>query len=286
MDENRPGFHLKAPGASGSGGSMRLPGRGSFPGLDDRLVEPEATRDEMVGGRRVVASPALGPHATRHTRLDYLVLAHIVAGFEAATDQLTRHDEKSDFATDTCVYRSGIDPATGERYLEELAFEVVSEQGLGLVTEKARRMQRRGVRRIFAVFVKGPRQVCEWSAGKDCWLELEPGARIEDPCLVKPLAVAALLDAAAADNAVAEALLAKGNPVLRQREEAVRRQAEETGRAAGAARTLLRILASRGLELSEAERRKIQRCRDLDRLDRWVDLALTAVSTSEVLGGS
>lgn len=290
MDENRPPYHLKAPGPSGSGGSMRLPGRGSFPGLDDRLVEPEVTREEVVGGRRLVASPAKAPHAIRHTRLDYLVSAYMAPGFEAATDQLTRHDESSDFATDTCIYQSGIDPATGDRHLEELAFEVVSQQGLGLVTEKARRMHRRGVRRIFAVFVKGPRQVCEWSAAEDGWRSLELDAVIEDPCLVKPLVLAALLDAAAADNAVAEALAAKGNPVLRQREAAARaegrREGLAEGKAEGKAEAILQALAARGFAVSTAQRKKILGCQSLDQLDIWFDRALVAASTREVLAGS
>jgi len=40
-----------------------------------------------------------------------------------STELLTRAGPRSDFATDTCVCRSGIDPRTGSRYLEELAFE-------------------------------------------------------------------------------------------------------------------------------------------------------------------
>ena len=44
---------------------MRLPGRGSFPRVDDHLVEAEVTRDEIIGGQRVVASPAEWPHATQ-----------------------------------------------------------------------------------------------------------------------------------------------------------------------------------------------------------------------------
>ena len=58
MDEkNHPGYSFKAPGSAGSG-PMRLPGRGPFPGVDDHLVVPEVTRDEIIGGRRVVAMPA------------------------------------------------------------------------------------------------------------------------------------------------------------------------------------------------------------------------------------
>ena len=140
-------------------------------------------------------------------------------GYGAAVDLLTRHDEESDFARDTCVYKEGVDPETGTRYLEEIAFEVVSEQNEEYVSEKAGGMHRRGVRRIFAVFVKSPR-VCEWSPENQSWRLLDPDSWIEDPCLVAPLSVAALLDAALADDAVVRALAAKGNPEIQRREAA------------------------------------------------------------------
>ena len=53
--------------------SMRLPGRGDFPRLDDHLVVPEVTRDEVIKGRRVVAHPALPPHGDQHSELDFVV---------------------------------------------------------------------------------------------------------------------------------------------------------------------------------------------------------------------
>jgi hypothetical protein len=293
MDERRHGYQLKAPGSSGAG-SLRLPGRGAFPNVDDHLVEPEVTRDEIIGGRRVVALPAEAPHADRQTQLDYVLRAHVAPGYQAATDLLTRHDVDSDFASDTCVRRAGTDPETGTRYLEELAFEVVSEQNERLVGDKAPRMQRRGVRRIFAIFIKKKQRVCEWSAESQSWQLLDPASQIEDRCLVKPLAVAALLDAAAADKAVAEALLAQGNPVLVEREAAARHagvvqgaaQGEAEGKAKGllqrSAEAILAVLEARGIAVSAAERQKIRRCRDLERLDRWLRRAALASSAGEV----
>ncbi|HEY0556445.1 MAG TPA: hypothetical protein VGG20_19480 [Thermoanaerobaculia bacterium] len=276
MDENRKGYQLKAPGAP-SGAPRHLPGRGSFPRVDDRLVEAEVTRDEMIGGRRIVASPASPPHALQHTRLDYVLQAHVAPGYMAATDLLTRHDIESDFASDTCIYKAGVDPATGVRYLEEIAFEVVSEQNQRWVSEKAKRMHRRGVRRIFTVWVK-TQQVCEWSAETEAWSPLDAGLSITDPCLVAPVAVAALLDAALADNAVVRALAAKGNPVLRQRES----EAEARGKAEGRASATLRVLESRGIAVSPEQRQEILGCRDLDRLDRWLSRAALVSSTEEI----
>src|SRR5436309_3387463 len=99
MDETRTRPGLQALGYSRSGSALRLPGREPFPGLENRLVQPEVTRDEMLGGRRVVAFPAERPHATQHTRLDYVLNAPVAPGYLAATDLLTRHDTESDFAT-------------------------------------------------------------------------------------------------------------------------------------------------------------------------------------------
>jgi hypothetical protein len=281
MDENRRGYSLKAPGPPGSGSSFRLPGRGAFPGVDEHLVQPEVTRDEIVGGHRIVASPAQPPHAIQHTRLDYVLQAHVAPGYIAATDLLTRHDQESDFASDTCIYREGIDPATRTRYLEEIAFEVVSEQNEKWVTEKARRMHRRGVRRIFTIWVKA-RKVCEWSAGSESWQSLETGARIEDSCMVKPLAVPALLDAGMADNAVVEALAVKGNPALQQREAAAEAKGEAKGRAEGLAGAVLHLLESRGIAVGDVLRQEISACRDLDRLNQWLLQAARATSAEDL----
>lgn len=278
MDEKRAAYSLRAPGRIASAPALRLPGRGPFPDVDDHLVEPVVTRDEIIGGLRVVASPAEEPHATRHTDLDYLVRAHVAPGYTTAADLITRFDEDSDFATDVAVFKKGIDPETGGRHLEEVVFEVVSRQNRGLVGKKAVRMHRRGVRRIFTVWLR-KQQVCEWCSETESWRPMEAGAQIEDPCLVKPLAVAALLDAAPADDAVVEALAAKSNPMILKREAA----AEARGRTEGVAASLLEVLEARGLSVSAAQRQEILGCHDLERLNRWLRHAIRASSTEELL---
>ena len=278
MDENDKSYSLKAPGSPGSGSPLRLPGRGPLPGVDDRLVEPEVTRDEIIGGRRVVAMPAEKPHSTQQGLLYSVLQYHLAPGYVGGVEMLTRQDVDSDFAADACLLKDGIDPATGGRYLEELAFEVVSKQATRSVSEKAARMHRRGVRRIFAVFIKGEKRVCEWSPGSRSWRLLDPDSYIEDPCLVKPLAVAALLDAALAANAVVEALAAQGNPEIRKLEAAAR--------AEGEAESILKLLKARGIALSEAQRQVILSCRDLARLDRWLVRATLASSADEVMSES
>jgi len=274
MDEKRAAYELRAPG-----GAVYLPGRADFPRLDDHLVVPEVTRDEIIKGRRVVAMPALAPHGDQNSELDFVLRGLVAPGYQVSTDLLTRVAKDSDFASDTSIRRKGEDPATGTRYLEEIVFEVVSTQSERDVRDKAEEMQGRGVRRIFAVFVKGPRRVCEWSPKSRRWQPLDGGTRIEDPCLVTPLAVSALLDAALADNAVVEALIAKKNPVLLNREAA----AAAEGRAKGKAESILKFLEARGIAVSQAQREEILRCNDLERQDRWSLRAAVAASADELI---
>jgi predicted transposase YdaD len=84
------------------------------------------------------------------------------------------------------------------------------------------------------------------------------------------LAVAALLDAAAAKIAVVKGLAAQGNPELQRREAEARSEAKAEGRAEGKAEGILNLLTARGVAVNEAQRQEILRCRDLDRLDRWL----------------
>jgi hypothetical protein len=191
---------------------MSLPSNRT-PGVDDHLVVPETTRDEIVRGRHVIAMPALPPHADRHCEVDYVIRAHTAEGYITASDLLTRVGPNSNFATDTSIRRAGIDPATGQRYLEELAFEVVSEQSNRDMRERAEDLTARGVRRVIAVFVKRG-EVREWSRERNDWITLSLDGVLEDPTLARPVTVRALLDAGAADDEVIDALDAKGNPRL------------------------------------------------------------------------
>ena len=223
MDPKPPSGEMwLAPPPSGSAGALRLPAR-EPPPLDEHLVQPETTRDQLVRGRKVLAMPSLPPHGDRHFKLDYVIGAHVREGYVGSTDLLTRSAETSDFATDTCIRRAGIDPRTGQRHLEELAFEVVNEQSLRDITEQAEDLTARGVRRLVAIFVKKG-EVCEWSPQTGKWKKLDPEGTFTDPTLARPLRVKELLDAAEADNAVVRALVAKGNPVIAEVRNEGRRQ--------------------------------------------------------------
>lgn len=264
MDEKRSG--------------MRLPGRGSSPAVDDHLVVPEVTRDEIIAGRKVVAFPAEAPHGDKQVDLDSLLQFHVAPGYVVSADLITRFAVDSDFASDSCVRREGTDPSTGRRYLEEIAFEVVSTQSERNAAEKAQVMHRGGVRRIFGVWVKGRRKVCEWSVEDERWNPLEEESQIEDRCLGAPLPVKALLDAALVRKAVVQALEIQGDPAVQELKEA----AKAVGTARGIAESILAVLEARGITVSPEQREEILGCSDLDRLKRWLrEAALPTTAETE-----
>lgn len=55
-----------------------------------------------------------------------------------------------------------------------------------------------------------------------------------------------------------------------------------TGKAAGEASAILRVLGKRGLVISDAQREKILACIDIPTLESWLDKAVTAASTDEL----
>lgn len=253
VDPKPPPYRYKiAPSAPSVAAEVRLPGAEAWPRVDDHRVAPE-TRQELVRGHTMQAVPANPPHADRHCQLDYVIRGSVAEGYVSATDLLTRASEDSDFATDTCVRRRGIDPATGTRWLEELAFEVVAEQSRRQVTLRAEALSARGVRRVVALFVKTG-EVCEWSPEDGAWRPLDPEGTVVDPALARPLPVRALLDGAAADDAVARALRAKDNPVLASLEAA----GVERGRRQGIERGIEAACELLGITLGPSHRAQIR----------------------------
>ena len=272
---------------------MSSPSAGEpLPALDDRIVHP-GSRFEVLDGQLIAAPPANPPHATRHFSLAYVLGAHVGDGHIGAVDMLMQSDGRSDFAPDASIYPAG-EAEGGGRKLKELAFEVTSEQALSVPTEKTRKLIARGVRRVFCILVK-ERRVLEWSRPTDNWSPLPSTATIDDPCLVRPLRVAALLDAATADDEVAEALARKHNPVIeRIRAEGVekgraegvekgRAEGVEKGRAEALVTAITTLLDARGIPASAAALDRLRACRDEAKLIACLRSAATDASAENAL---
>jgi Uma2 family endonuclease len=253
--------------------SLGIDARTELPPVDEHIVVPECGY-EIDDGEVVLVPPSHEPHATCHSKLQWLLEAHKAAEFDVACDMLTRISETSDRAPDASVYPRARDPRTGGRQLEHLAFEVVSTESLGDAARKAAGLVGRGVRRVFAVDVKR-RRVLEWAPGRERWTELDGAATISDPALVTPLPVQALLRDAEADYAVGRALVIKRNPAIEE--------ARQESKAKGRAEAIIEVLASRGLVLSAHEQEQILGERDPARLGRWLARVATCESTAELL---
>ncbi|HEX4419907.1 MAG TPA: Uma2 family endonuclease [Kofleriaceae bacterium] len=251
-----------------------------LPAIDDRLVVPE-TRYEMFDGELVYVSPADPPHGERHLQLAALIEAHTGPAFEAAADLLTRTSKKDDIAPDISIYPDAPDPLSGGRQLEHLAFEIVSTGSLGHAARKAAKLSVRGVRRVFAIDVERSRAL-EWSAELGTWSLLDAAGRIEDAALEVPLPVEAMIHAAKADDAIARALLAKGNPVFVQKLAEGRAEGVAEGRAEGLAEAVIMVLTARDLALDEAIRQRILDEHDAPRLERWIVRAMSCATVAEL----
>jgi Uma2 family endonuclease len=274
-----------------------------IPAVDDNLA-PLETRYEVWNGELVYVSPANPPHGELHAKVIALLEAHAARKYKVACDLLTRVSEDSDIAPDVSVYPAAPDPKTGGRQLEELAFEIVSTSRLGRTGERAAKLARRGVRRVFAIDVKRARAL-EWSRKLGRWTPLDPDGHISDRTLATPLPIRTLIRAGYVNDSVARALIAKRNPVVqqaraqdraagerqgfakgqRQGQRQGRRQGYAEGQQQGLARsvsvlreTILAILRERGVALRPAERKRILAEQDLDRLQRWCQRAVTCTS--------
>ncbi|MBK9263550.1 MAG: Uma2 family endonuclease [Polyangiaceae bacterium] len=252
-----------------------------FPPVDEHLVQPEAeARYEMIRGRKVSAMVALLPHAKAQGRLAFLTAPHVRPGYSMSTELLTRASEKSDFGTDVCVCRDGTDPATGSRYLEEISFEVVNEQRLRDVTDKAEDLIHRGVRRVFAIFVK-TNQVAEWSKDEGKFVPLNEDGVIEDKLFIRPIAVRALIDFAEGENEVARALITKGNAEIVKLKEDAHKKGLDEGHKKGVHDTFCRLLRLRFGNVPDAVQQRID-VASIEELERWTERLFVATSLDDV----
>ncbi len=183
-----------------------------MPAVDDHLATPN-TREEWFDGELRFTEPAEPPDADCKAGVCYVIRGCAAQGYAVTKDLLTRVDVNSDFGTGISVLRSGNDPRTGRRYLEEICFEVGAQDKLDHFGARAVKLLNRGVRRCFVVLPR-EQEVREWAPDAKAWVPLAPEEAITDPALTLPLPVVALLDRDAADGAVFLSLWQKRTPAL------------------------------------------------------------------------
>jgi hypothetical protein len=259
------------------GSATTPPNWSHLPAVDERLVMPE-TRYEIEDGRVQYVAPADELHASRHAKLSALLEAHAHPDFDVAVDMLTRTSATNDFAPDASVFPRERDPNTGMRQIERLAFEIVSTERLAHTAEKARKLIERGVGRVFAIDVER-RRALEWSIVLETWQMLATDGKISDLAFAVPLPIEALVSASSADDAVAAALIAKGNPVI----ESTVAKGKAKGRAEGQTQSILGVLRARGLEVTDELSEKILACSDMEKLTKLLEAAVMAQSADELL---
>jgi hypothetical protein len=264
----------------------------NLPDIDDRLATPGQPY-EVIDGKWVHVAPADPPHAEAHADLAALIAVYVTPAFRGAIDMLTRTSETDDIAPDVSIYPRAPHPITGRRQLEHLVFEIVSTETLRHAGRKAVSLLGRGVRRVFAIDVERSR-VLEWSTWLAGWSVLAPGGVIEDLVFVKPLPLAALLDTALRDDAVARVLIAKKNRVIeairaRDRAESFARGKAEgdaeghaRGVAEGQATSIVGLLDYRRIALTADVRDRILSERDEEQLQRWFAIAVVCISAAEL----
>ena len=284
-------------GAAGRRPAKRRSRQSGLPDVDERLVMPE-TRFEVLDGTVELVAPSDEPHGSRHSKISALLEAYAASGYDVASDMLTRTSAKNDLAPDASVFPATRDPLTGGRQIEELAFEVLSTERLGHAAKKARALTARGVRRVFAIDVERKRALV-WSATTNTWEILSLDSAIEDCALALPLPLRALVEAMSADDAVAQALLVKKNPVItralagaerkgkaegrREGKAEGRREGERKGALKGAIKTLLAVLEARGLKVRKKHETQIRSTDKEAVLAAWIVRAVTCASVDELL---
>lgn len=248
-----------------------------FPAVDERLVAPGCGY-EIEDGEIVRWEHADEVQGVIRCALGALLCAHRATGREAGVNLLTRVTERDDFASHACVWPSALDPVTGGRQIEELAFYVLSTERLARAARKAGKLAARGVRRVFALDVV-KQHAFEWSRELGTWALLPPTGAIGDPALAVALPVGALFDRDAAELATVRAYRAMRDPEFLAEREAGR----EEGRKRGRVEMLRRQLVHRfgALERSLDDRLAAA---SIAELDRYLERLLTAETAAAVFG--
>ena len=154
---------------------------------------------------------------------------------------------------------------------------------------KIRELLDAGTQIIWVVRLEGLRRVEVHQADEPMRLA-HAGDELTAPGILRnPVPVAALYDWRTAEGVTLRNLLQKQgfqdlDDVLEKGRKEGRSEGREEGELHARRSVLLEMIDDRGLELDEAQRHRIEECRDLDQLKVWFKRSLTAESTADILG--
>jgi hypothetical protein len=120
---------------------------------DDDRDKTEARSE----ARRKPASPSAAPesalHGQPHGHVYFVLHTYVATGYELDVAALTREPAGRALGSDIRVRRNGIDPRTGDRFVEEMAFAVESQRpdASAVIAAHVEALLARGVRRIFTL---------------------------------------------------------------------------------------------------------------------------------------
>jgi hypothetical protein len=119
-------------------------------------LAPDQDIDASTGRSRPAprtAGPGNALHGQPHGHVYFVLHTYVAAGYELDVAALAREPSGPALGSDIRVRRNGIDPRTGERFVEEMAFAIESqrpEAGEVIATHVAALLAR-GVRRVFTL---------------------------------------------------------------------------------------------------------------------------------------
>jgi Uma2 family endonuclease len=209
-------------------------------------------------GQLVNAAPAGPAHAEIHVALVALLVASVKPSHKVYVDMFTNLGTvpKKELAPDISMvaHYEQDEP----RPLEEVVVEICSTQPLADAERKLRKFANRGVRKLWCLPLS-KQTVWQWDHKIDTLRILPSVGDLEDELLVRQLPLNVLLTTTLQDSEIAQALLAKDNPVLEQN----RNEGIQLGRKEGvqSMRAAIQVIAELvGIILDDIHQTQLERC--------------------------
>lgn len=103
------------------------------------------------------AAPESALHGQPHGQVYFVLHTYVAAGYELDVTALVREPAGRALGSDIRVRKNGLDPKTGDRHVEEMAFAIESQRpdAGAVIAQHVEAMLARGVRRIFTISSAG-----------------------------------------------------------------------------------------------------------------------------------